>query len=420
MKHFKWDYYSDQPEVIKDKAFKQSIYKASRRDSLKMLAINLLVFPVSFLFYLIFPAKKIHVDTSDFFGMSINLDKNPQQSRALIDELQVNNLLIRVPLSDIQNLPAYVSFASDYKDKNLLVNILQDRRHIEDLALLKQSLEQIFEAFSPLTKRFQIGNAINRKKWGFFSMDEYLAFFKVAHDLKKQRFPELLLLGSSIIDFEYYFTIRTLFNRYKIYFDQCSSLLYVDRRGAPENPQMGLNLIGKLQFLQSILRLSPKSGKQIIITETNWPISHTAPYAPTSEKECVSLDDHASFLVRYYLLALASGVARQVYWHQLIAPGYGLIDNREGELIRYPAFFAFKNMLQQLQHMSFVSINKHSDYYSVLFQHNNSERTLKVCWSLDSAVINTQNRQIISRDGKRLKAANTTRIGHAPIYLLAD
>ncbi len=383
-----------------------------------MLAINLLVFPVSFLFYLIFPAKKIHVDTSDFFGMSINLDKNPQQSRALIDELQVNNLLIRVPLSDIQNLPAYVSFASDYKDKNLLVNILQDRRHIEDLALLKQSLEQIFEAFSPLTKRFQIGNAINRKKWGFFSMDEYLAFFKVAHDLKKQRFPELLLLGSSIIDFEYYFTIRTLFNRYKIYFDQCSSLLYVDRRGAPENPQMGLNLIGKLQFLQSILRLSPKSGKQIIITETNWPISHTAPYAPTSEKECVSLDDHASFLVRYYLLALASGVARQVYWHQLIAPGYGLIDNREGELIRYPAFFAFKNMLQQLQHMSFVSINKHSDYYSVLFQHNNSERTLKVCWSLDSAVINTQNRQIISRDGKRLKAANTTRIGHAPVYLL--
>ena len=385
-----------------------------------MLATNLLVFPVSFLFYLIFPAKKIHVDTSDFFGMSINLDKNPQQSRALIDELQVNNLLIRVPLSDIQNLPAYVSFASDYKDKNLLVNILQDRRHIEDLALLKQSLEQIFEAFSPLTKRFQIGNAINRKKWGFFSMDEYLAFFKVAHDLKKQRFPELLLLGSSIIDFEYYFTIRTLFNRYKIYFDQCSSLLYVDRRGAPENPQMGLNLIGKLQFLQSILRLSPKSGKQIIITETNWPISHTAPYAPTSEKECVSLDDHASFLVRYYLLALASGVARQVYWHQLIAPGYGLIDNREGELIRYPAFFAFKNMLQQLQHMSFVSINKHSDYYSVLFQHNNSERTLKVCWSLDSAVINTQNRQIISRDGKRLKPANTTRIGHAPIYLLAD
>ena len=104
-----------------------------------------------------------------------------------------------------------------------------------------------------------------------------------------------------------------------------------------------------------MLRLSPKSSTDIIITETNWPIKNTAPYAPTSEKECVSLESHANFLVRYYLLALASGVVKKVYWHQLIAPGYGLIDNREGKLIKYPSFYAFKNMLSVLQGAEFIT-----------------------------------------------------------------
>ena len=64
--------------------------------------------------------------------------------------------------------------------------------------------------------------------------------------------------------------------------------------------------------------------------ETNWPITGTAPYAPTSETECVSEEEYADFMVRYHLLAFASQHASSVYWHQLIAPGYGLIDNRDG------------------------------------------------------------------------------------------
>jgi len=412
----KWDHYSDQPDIIREKGLKKKIYKQVRWDSFKLLLTNLVFYPLSLLFYFVISPKKKQVDTQAFFGMSINLDNSPEQARALVDDLQLNNLLIRMPLHDIENIKQYIAFAEQFSDKNLLINILQDRRHVEDLALAKQSLQQIFEEFSHLTHRFQVGNAINRKKWAIFSMDEYLDFYKVAFDLKQRYFPKLVLLGASVIDFEYYFTIRTLFNIKKVRFDECSSLLYVDRRGAPENYQMGFNLQKKLFFLQAMLRLSPKSKSDIVITETNWPIKDTAPYAPTSNAECIDLESHANYLVRYYLLALATGVVKNVYWHQLIAPGYGLVDNRDGMLIKYPAYHAFKVMLSLLEGANFTGFKEQQGLYQVSFERN--KNTVVVVWSLCKTQLNVKGQHVISREGKQFEDANTIEIGASPVYLI--
>jgi hypothetical protein len=409
----RWDYFSDQPEVIRDKAYKRRIYKAVAWDFIKMLGVNLFIFPFAILFYLFTSRKKISTDNAYFFGLSINLDKNPSQTRELIDDLAVDTLLIRLPLHDIENLSAYTEFAQQYRDKNLLINILQDRRHIESPQLLQQSLEQIFHYLSPLTPRFQIGNAINRKKWAIFSMDEYLRFYKVAYDLKQQKYPQLILLGSAVIDFEYYFTIRTLFNFYRIRFDQLSSLLYVDRRGAPENTQAGLDLPKKLQLLQAIARLSPKTSADIVITETNWPIENTYPYAPTSGEECVNLDDHANYLVRYYLLALASGVVKNVYWHQLIAPGYGLIDNRKG-LVKYPAYYAFKTLLSLVKKAQFIEIKQQQGLYQVRFQ---GKAIIDIYWALKPIKLNSKGKKIILRDGQEV-TQDEILVGESPIYTI--
>jgi hypothetical protein len=408
----RWDSFSDQPEMIRDKRYKRNIYKAVAWDFIKMLATNVFIFPFAFLFYLLIPSKKIQANTHSFVGMSINLDKNPHQTRQLIDDLNVDNLLIRIPLHDIENLADYIEFAQQYSDKKLLINILQDRRHVEDPQRLQQSLDKIFHAFSPLTHRFQIANAINRKKWAIFSMDEYLCFYKVAYDLKQQKYPHLILLGSSVIDFEYYFTIRTLFNFYRLHFDQLSSLLYVDRRGAPENRQAGLDLIKKLHLLQAIVRLSPKTRTDIVITETNWPIENTHPYAPTSDEECVSLEEHANYLVRYYILAMASGVVEQVYWHQLIATGYGLIDNRHG-LIKYPAYYAFKTMLSVLKQARFISLLEHKGLYHARFQR---DKIIDVYWALDPVELPLQGKTIMSRNGKIIRQ-HPVHVGESPLYI---
>lgn len=418
-----WDHHSDQPHVIKDRALKKQIYKQVRWDSLKMLATNFLMYPLCLINYLLSSPKYINADTHSFFGMSINVDKHPDETYQLIEDLAVNNLLIRMPLSDIENIQNYVDFAIQYKDKNLLINILQDRRHIEDEQLLKTSLETVFTHFSQLTDRFQLGNAINRKKWAIFSMDEFLRFYKIGFDLRNEKFPHLKLLGSSVIDFEYYFSIRTLFNLYKLRFDQFSSLLYVDRRGAPENTQMGLDLTKKLHLMQSMLKLSPKSTNEIVITETNWPITNTAPYAPTSEDDCVDLESHANFLVRYFLLALASGVVKNVYWHQLIAPGYGLIDNRQEQLVKYPAYYAFKTMLAILQGTTFLRLDIDHGVYKALFNTQDEATQIEVIWSVaddnkHTLDIDTKSQKIITRDGEEVSKERIIICG-SPIYLMS-
>ncbi len=425
-----WDTFSDQPYVIRDKILKKELYKKGRWDLVKLVLTNIIILPATLLIYKLVPINERRFDTLNFFGIGINLDKNPKETQAIIDDIGVNNLLIRMPLHDIENLSEYVAFAEQFKNKNILINILQDRRHIEDLELAKQSITSIFKQFGHLTKRFQIGNAVNRKKWAIFSMDEYMHFYKVAYDLKKKDYPNFVLLGASIIDFEYYFTARTLFNLGRLKYDQCSSLLYVDRRGAPENTQMGLDLSNKLKLLHAMLRLSPKTGNDIVITETNWPITQTAPYAPTSENDCVSLDDHANFLVRYYLLAISSGVVKQVYWHQLIAPGYGLMDNRGDKLVKYPAYYAFRFMMSMLQSADYKAISKDGDIYQVSFFKD--KQSIDVFWSLSAAsleqVINTycktnySNKKVFSKEGNKLELAADDDIilKGSPIYVVGE
>jgi hypothetical protein len=47
----------------------------------------------------------------------------------------------------------------------------------------------------------------------------------------------------------------------------------------------------------------------------------------------------------YFDIALKTNKISKVFWHQLIAPGYGLVDNRDGKIRKTKAFYEFKKML---------------------------------------------------------------------------
>lgn len=342
--NFPWDSYSDQPYILKDKAFKKRMRKKNVKDIIKLLFTNVFIFLPSILVMKLF-GKKEDIDYSSFYGIGVNLDKGDMQVE-LIEELGIENLLIRIPLSDVKNIKLYYEFITKFKDKKIVINILQDREHIEDIDLLQKDILTIFTTFKDITKEYQIGNAINRTKWGFFSVGEYLKFYKIVQDIRDDKFHNLTLIGPSVIDFEYHYTIRALFNLHNIKFDKLSSLLYVDRRGSPQNAQMGIfNLANKIDFLYSLVKLSPKTNNEIYITETNWPLSNTAPYAPTSEKECVDEELYTKYMLEYFDIAKKSGKISKVFWHQLIAPGYGLVDNRDGKIRKTKAFYKFKKMV---------------------------------------------------------------------------
>ena len=99
-------------------------------------------------------------------------------------------------------------------------------------------------------------------------------------------------------------------------------------------------------MLYSLVRLSPKTSDEIYITEANWPLSNTAPYAPTSELECVSEEKYAKYMKEYLQIAKESGKIQRVYWHQLIAAGYGLVSDRGGIIRKRKAFEVYKQILK--------------------------------------------------------------------------
>ncbi|MEN8147280.1 MAG: glycosyl hydrolase [Campylobacterota bacterium] len=412
---FIWDYNSDQPYQLKDRSFKKAMRKKELFSLIATVFSSLLVLPIAVLLQRFIPKRSITTD--ELFGMSINLDKAPQATQELVDELGVSTLLIRFPLWEMARLEEYVDFVKVYKDKKIVLNVMQDREHVEELALLKKDLTKLFTAFAPYVESFQVGSTINRAKWGFFSVQEYLRFYAVAYELKQESFTDIKLLGPSVIDFEYHFSAHALFNFFKLKYDAVSALLYVDRRGAPENSQMGCDLIKKIGLLDALVSLSPKAERKIYITETNWPISDTAPFAPTSEYECVDEESYADFMVRYYLLAFASQKTERVYWHQLIAPGYGLVDSRDG-LHKRTAFNAFKTMQHSLREMSLDSFEKRDGVYTLIA--SNSRQTTTVKWSLDLQTITYNTPQsYIGRDGESHLAQHID-IGPSPIYFIEE
>jgi hypothetical protein len=355
-KNFPWDTHSDQPYILKRET-KKALRKGHGLAYVKLIVTNLIFFPylfLKFLLSLILSLIKRNKDgfyeqnqkTKEMLGLCVNLDKGEEQYE-LVRELNVKSLQIRVFLNEMVNIDAYVAFAKGFgDDKELLVTIIQDREHITDHELLAKDMATIFKKFEGVADEFQIGNAINRIKWEFVSVEEYLAFYETIQKVRDEQFPNIKLVGSAVIDFEYHFTIRTLFNGFKVHYDKFSSLLYVDRRGSPYSTQMGIfDFKNKIEFLDTIVKSSSKSKKSIYITEANWPLSDTAPYAPTSEKECVSEELYSKYMLEYIEIAVRSKKVETLFWHQLIAPGYGLVDNRDGKIRKTEAFYAFKELM---------------------------------------------------------------------------
>jgi len=150
--------------------------------------------------------------------MSVNLDKEPSLTPALVNELGIKHLLVRFPMSDIQNIQSYIDFIQTLNTDSILLNVMQDPSTLKDNAQLQKDFELIFKSFSPYVELFQIGTTINRSKWGFFSVNQYLCFYQVAYKLKIKNYPKIKLLGPSVIDFEYHYVIHALFNFFENFF----------------------------------------------------------------------------------------------------------------------------------------------------------------------------------------------------------
>lgn len=372
---------SDQPARIRDRKAKLRIRLASLPAHLKMLMTAVLVGPrVLWRYARMDLSGTTAVPTEGFFGLCVTIDRMPEQLPALVRELGIDRLKVRVHIGNTENLPAYRDFLASLAPARIVVSILQDRAHVEAPEMAVQQIRKIFTSLAPFAVSFKIGNAINRTKWGFYSLDEYLAFYKRVQRLRDEEFPHIQLMGGGVIDFEMLPIIRTLFSA-GCRFDQVASQLYIDRRGAPESKQTGhFDLRNKIRMITAALLCSRQPAQRITISETNWPLKDQGRYAPASGDCCVSEADYADYMVRYYLLALSTGLVESVYWHQLVAQGYGLVTPNADKVFRREAFQALKTLVRLLKGSVFTRYRVvEQDYYEMTFERDG--HAFCVIWS---------------------------------------
>ena len=291
--------------------------------------------------------------TADFCGVAVTCTYDAERDRALLVLLRtlgVRRVLVRAPVWErarLAELERFVTAVAELSGNPVVIAVLQDRASVVERRRWRADLSNLFRVLGPLVEAFQLPQAPNRTKWGCYHLGDALDLLEDAERVR-QRFPGVRLAGPALIDFEPAPLMRLLLNRRRFTLDVATALLYVDRRGAPENAQYGVfDLANKIRFTAAAFRASPRTARAapLWLTELNWPLLGCDYWTPTSDDECVDEATAAEYLTRSYRRAWATGLVDRVYWWQLAAPGYGLVDSREGLRPR-PAFSALQHLLR--------------------------------------------------------------------------
>ncbi len=352
---FEWNDMADQPHNVAPRSDRTRHHLRRWPSYLELIGLNLVWDPAIFWRYRALRRRLFRrpVDiTPGMFGLAVS----PRFGRpgetdavlALLRETGVRRVLFRFPSWERDRLEDYSGFAGRLHSEGFepAAALLQRREDVFAVEAWTDFAESAFDRLGPACPYFEIGHAWNRTKWGVWDHREYIRLARAAAAARDRiGRKNIKLIGPAVIDFEYHLYPPVL---RAVDFDVISSLLYVDRVGAPENPQYGFTAAKKIAFFRACADVLVPGGRPAWITEFNWPLENTGAWSPAAGKPNVGEDVQADFLVRYYIIALAGGVIDRAYWWQLVAPGSGLVDSRESPWRKRPSYAAFAFMASML------------------------------------------------------------------------
>jgi len=229
------------------------------------------------------------------------------------------------------------------------VALVQDRAAVRDPARWDAFVKAVLGGLGGIAEWIEPAHAINRVKWGIWSLREYERLLAPFEGMPR-------VMGPAINDFEFPHAAAALRARR---FDALSLHLYVDRRGAPENRQGKYDALDKFALARALSERGGCGGR-VIVSEVNWFLKdkgYAHPFAPyatpgLSHEWDVDEETYADYMLRYYLHAICSGMVERVYWWRLVARPFGLVDP-EGWRAR-PAYHALREFLATFGRSTFV------------------------------------------------------------------
>lgn len=305
---------------------------------------------------------------TDRIGLSCNLEPERfEKERRWLESLGPLPLLVRLYHHETDAHQRYAMEAVrklTAEGHQVTVALVQDRRAITQPASWQHFVDRAGGSLSGFVRGFEVGHAVNRVKWGIWNIPEYRQLISPFVNWS-QRYPQIPLIGPAGIDFEYPRVLPMLNQWGPGSLSAFSHHLYVDRRGDPENEQAGFDTVAKLALMRAMARVHPACAERVVVSEVNWPLQGTGVWSPVGSpyqspgirRNDPSVDEntYAAYMKRYLLLALCSGMADQVYWWNLAAHGFGLIDDRDPNGWRpRPAFHVFRELIEKTRDAHFL------------------------------------------------------------------
>jgi len=275
-----------------------------------------------------------------------------------------------------QETVAYVKELAE-QGHEVMLAILQNRKAVLNPVSWERFLKYVVTQTAGQVQMIEVCHAVNRSKWGLWSAQEQAQLLQPLVELKKE-YPAIQFTGPACIDFEYHYVFGALEALPEdLAFDALSHHLYVDRRGAPENKQGKFSLLEKCALLKSIALSNERCGDEVIVSETNWPVEVTGEWSPVDATYCpswrngsslgVSEDLYGSYMLRYLVISLCSGLVERVYWWRLVSHGFGLVDEmgEDGwrERPAYKMLSVFLDCLGESTFVKMVSVSSGVEFY---------------------------------------------------------
>lgn len=310
------------------------------------------------------------------------------------------------------------------------IALTQDRNAVRNPAGWTQFVREVLRATCDNIEYAEVGHAVNRVKWGIWSIAEYRNLMAGLDGITRE-FQGVRFTGPAAIDFEYPFVQAALDRLPRdVRLAALSHHLYVDRRGAPENRQGPFSTLEKLALARAIAATSKSCEDKLIISEVNWPITGTGVYSPVNSPyespgprfndPSVTEDQYADYMIRYLLIALCSGMADRVYWWRLVSRGFGLVDDSHKEWRARPAYTMLRFFLSAVEGVKFRRKPRLEPGAHGFVFGDSEQDTLCVAYTQGdprSQRIPFEFSRALDAFGNEIDAADEVRLSGRPVYL---